>query len=465
MGNVAWNYQQFAVRYESLRDELKVGSIYIRHFLEADDAFIKTLQNPSHPVLFEKLLRRMLLNIERNPELSILCAKCLSRLYSVCKSTIGSFDDMMIMIRMLEQVKNMELQHSMIDFLEQLTMDQANLVQLLDREFVDIAIKYISLAHLNPEQIGNMLARVTAEPLRIKDIKPDTSDGNPTNNSIGSNYQAGSENINTLEQQGIRLKRSLWVPDDSLCPAIWLIVPGNSVLPPPPSIQKGPYRVSELLQLIDEFKITPDYLAAPYVAEDYDDSTSYEAVVDTGLWKPISDYFQLKLQMVFPGKAVYSPAEVAAKAIGMLFRVSGVHKSVNSRRVPFHPIPESKRIMSDIDHLSIFAQLLLSNDKKVVETAADLLRNLVQFNIQANSKLYITGAFFFACRYTGNNFSPIAQLFHVSHLNQSFLDSGTIGQSTLPIWQRSILGNIMPSAVINILENYGPERFNHFSII
>merc|ERR1711991_892844 len=29
VGKVAWNYQQFSVRYESLNDELKVGSIYI----------------------------------------------------------------------------------------------------------------------------------------------------------------------------------------------------------------------------------------------------------------------------------------------------------------------------------------------------------------------------------------------------------------------------------------------------
>ena len=105
VGKVAWNYQQFSVRYESLKHELKVGHIYIRHFLEADDAFIRTLQNPSPIILFEKLLRRMLLNIERNPPLSVLCARCLSRLYGVCGSTIGCFDDMMIMIRMLEQVR------------------------------------------------------------------------------------------------------------------------------------------------------------------------------------------------------------------------------------------------------------------------------------------------------------------------------------------------------------------------
>ena len=351
----------------------------------------------------------------------------------------------------------------MIDFLEQLTLDESNLDQLLDREFVEIAIKYASLAHLNPDQIGNMLARATTGPLMIKDGR----EGSAVSLGLGAENSKISHDMSVCqdglseEQKINRMKRSLWVPDDSSCPRIWFIAPNTHTftLPPPASSQEGPYRVSELLQLIDDGRITSDYFAAPYVAEDYDDSTAYEAVVDTGLWKPISEYFQLRMQMVFPGKAVYSPAEISAKAIAMLHRVASVHRSINFKGVVFHPIPESKRIMSDQDHLAIFAQLLLSNDKKVVETAADLLRSLIQFNIHANSKLYLTGAFFFACRYTGNNFGPIAKLFHVSHLHQSFIDSSSIGQSSLSINQRSILGNIMPSAVINILENYGPERF------
>lgn len=47
---VAWNYQQFQVHYESLRDELQVGPIYVRYFLEAGDSFLRSLENPSHEV-------------------------------------------------------------------------------------------------------------------------------------------------------------------------------------------------------------------------------------------------------------------------------------------------------------------------------------------------------------------------------------------------------------------------------
>lgn len=79
--------------------------------------------------------------------------------------------------------------------------------------------------------------------------------------------------------------------------------------------------------------------------------------------------------------------------------------------------------MSDAEHLVIFSQLLLANDVRVVEAAASLLKNLVEFNSTINSKLYLTGAFFFICRFPGNNFISLAKLLEVTHLNQSFHDS------------------------------------------
>jgi hypothetical protein len=78
-------------------------------------------------------------------------------------------------------------------------------------------------------------------------------------------------------------------------------------------------------------------LAAPSIIEE-SDSESYEAVVDTGRWKPVEEYFQLRMQMISPGKAVYSPAEVAMKGLQMLCRIAAVHRSANSRGVPFFPI-------------------------------------------------------------------------------------------------------------------------------
>eukprot|EP01038_Epipyxis_sp_PR26KG_P006403 gene6403-8814_t len=454
---IAWNYQQFYVRYESLKEEMQVGPIYIRYFLDAQDSFLKSLENPSHTVLFEKLFRRILVNIERNPSVSILCTKCISKLYQVCRSTIGGFDDVLIVVRMLDQATNMELQHCLLDFLDLLSLEESNLRQQLDKSVVKTIIKYATLAHLNPDQIGNMLARATTNVLMLKDANDMYSNSKKFSGTSSNPQESSSVDEVDSSETEKQMKRSMWVPDDIACPKVWFVAPKGLVLPPPKHVQKGPYRVSELLFELDRNIITEEWFAAPTIYDDNEDS--FQAIVDTGRWKPITEYFQLRLQMLFPGKAMYSPAEVATRALGMLYRLAGIHKSANSKGVPFYPIPMSKRIMSDNEHLAIFAQLLLSNDGNVVEIAADLLRSLVEFNSQANSKLYLTGAFFFACRYAGNNFKPLAWLFHVTHLQQSFHDSAASVSRELPIGVRSVLGNILPQAMICMLHNYGPDRF------
>jgi len=283
--------------------------------------------------------------------------------------------------------------------MELLSLEEGNLHQLLDRDFVDRILKYSSLAHLNPDNIGNVLARATNNVLMLKDANDNGS------SVLDLPYkQTENDDINNI-------RRSMWVPDDFACPRIWFIAPAG-VIPPPAKNQRGPFRVSEILDQMTSQLIDSTWLIAPSVQDD-NDTESYEAIVDTGRWKPMSDYFQLRMQMLFPGKSVHSPAVVSYKGLNMLYRLAAVHRSVNSKLIPFYPIPISKKIMSDPEHLSIFAQLLLSNDARVVELSAKILHSLVEFNSQVNSKLYLTGLFFFACRYTGNNFLPLAQLFEV----------------------------------------------------
>ncbi len=93
----------------------------------------------------------------------------------------------------------------------------------------------------------------------------------------------------------------------------------------------------------------------------------------------------------------------------------------------------------------------------MVETASNLLKSLVELNSSANNKLYLTGAFYFGCHYTGNNFTSIAKLFDVTHLRQSFQSASVTGAQSLSVL--SVLGNILPTAVITVLVNYGAERF------
>lgn len=454
---IAWNYQQFSVRYDSLKEEVQIGFVYLRPFLEAGDTFIRSLINPSHLVLFEKLLRRVLVNADTNSKVSILCTKCLTRLYSVARDFIGEFDDMMLIIKILERSNNLEMQHCLIDLLEVLCEEPGNAVQFLDKEFVSVIMQYASLAHLNPDQIGNMLAQMTSKVLMLTDaVEGSNISGNLSSDS-GLKSSGNTAAVDGAEEMVRTHRRSMWIPPDNLCPKVWFVAPKGSI-PPPANKIRGPFRVSDLVSFFDEGQLDDGCLVAPSSLDGYDEER-FDAVVDTGKWRAFNDYFQLRIQMLYPGKAMYTPAEISRKALHMLTLVSSLHKAVDSRKKPFYPVPQSKRIMSTTDHLVVLAQLLLSNDHEVVTLASQLLQSLVEYNPTVTSKLYLTGVFFFACRYAGNDFLPLAKLLDATHLRQSFHDASAAGREHSPA-SKSVLNSMLPFALINTLVNYGSERFS-----
>jgi hypothetical protein len=68
--HIAWNHQQFTVEYPSLDNEVKVGTVYMRLWLQAGDGFIKSWEEPYR--LFELLFRRFLCELDRNAMVSFV---------------------------------------------------------------------------------------------------------------------------------------------------------------------------------------------------------------------------------------------------------------------------------------------------------------------------------------------------------------------------------------------------------
>ena len=69
---IAWNHQQFHVKYPSLDNEVKVGDVYMRLWLQAGDGFIRSWDEPVR--LFEHLFRRFLCEVDRNEKVCSLVA-------------------------------------------------------------------------------------------------------------------------------------------------------------------------------------------------------------------------------------------------------------------------------------------------------------------------------------------------------------------------------------------------------
>ena len=279
---VAWNYGQFYVRYDSLKSEPRVGSIYLRPFLDASNMFIMELGN--HNVLFEMFLRRILVNIHGDNDLAVLCIRCLCKLYSACQDLMKTFDDMLLLIRMMYASPYIDMQHYLLILIDMMSMNECNLEQLLDREVINTFLKFTSLSHLNPDQIGNMLARIMKRTLLIED-------GEDVNTKTTLEIVDIVEMVPTQATNCSPI--TAWIPDDSDSPRIWLVVPPNTTLPPTNDDIRGPYKVSELQVSIQNQEITREWLVAPSASEDYADE-EYDSIVDTGLWRKIEDYFQVK---------------------------------------------------------------------------------------------------------------------------------------------------------------------------
>jgi len=62
-------------------------------------------------------------------------------------------------------------------------------------------------------------------------------------------------------------------------------------------------------------------------------------------------------------------------------------------------------------------------------------------------RLYLTGVYYFIMMYTGSNILPIAAFLKNTHLHQAYVSDQSTG--------RSILGPLIPQAMVCYLENYG----------
>ena len=398
-----------------------------------------------------------------------MCIRCLERLYAMHAVKIGPFTDVMILVRSMASTKSIETQHRLLELLATLLgvsreennekrIDvPENAEQLLNIESIGQLCQFVAWGHTSGDRAGNILTRVL-----------DSNAGDRSMITDGSGIGPGGN------ESSEQLKRAR----DASCPPVWFIA-STSRIPPPSESIRGPFRVSDLLSMMEEGDLSPfDLVTASHVEEydfDADSDAVREANIDTGKWKRLNEVWQLRWQLCTDGSSsgIYTPSDVSLLAVKALARLVDLHRSLDSRGVPYFPIPAAKRILCGFSRnvsdrsdagaapLSIISQALLCNDSRVVDQAAQLLYKLTLYNDEALSKFYLTGSFFFALAYTGSNFKAIAKLLHAAHLKQHFRSgfAAAADESELPMKERSVLGHLLPEGLLFILVNYGFDRF------
>uniref|UniRef100_A0A8C9S306 DnaJ heat shock protein family (Hsp40) member C13 n=1 Tax=Scleropages formosus TaxID=113540 RepID=A0A8C9S306_SCLFO len=173
-------------------------------------------------------------------------------------------------------------------------------------------------------------------------------------------------------------------------------------------------------------------------------------------WRPLQAIPQLKWCLLASGQAVMNETDLATLILNMLITMCSYFPSRDQDNAIIRPLPRVKRLISDNSCLPHIVQLLLTFDPILVEKVANLLYLVMQDNPNLQ-RLYLTGIFFFVMMYTGSNVLPVARFLKYTHLKQAFKSEEAKGQDVV---QRSVLGPVLPEAMVCYLENYEAERFS-----
>ncbi|KAM7345045.1 receptor mediated endocytosis 8 isoform 2-T2 [Cochliomyia hominivorax] len=205
--------------------------------------------------------------------------------------------------------------------------------------------------------------------------------------------------------------------------------------------RQGPITYSELKELWSKGVITP--------------KTRCWAIGMDG-WRSLQQIPQLKWCLIAKGQPLYNETELASMILDILIKCTSFFPSrTQNGQAVLIPGPKLSRKLSEFICLPHIVQVCLTHDPGLLERVATLLCQIMQDNPEM-PKVYLTGVFYFMLMYSGSNILPITKFLKMTHMKQGFRSEES---SQSGIMHRSILGQLLPEAMVCFLENYSAEKF------
>ncbi|KAL0279212.1 UNVERIFIED_CONTAM: hypothetical protein PYX00_000818 [Menopon gallinae] len=172
-------------------------------------------------------------------------------------------------------------------------------------------------------------------------------------------------------------------------------------------------------------------------------------------WRTLQNVPQLKWCLLAKGNTVLNESDLASIILNILIKMCEYFPSRDSDDAIIRPLPRVKKVLSDSTCLLHIVQLLLTFDPVIVEKVATLMCLVMKDNPKMKT-VYLTGIFYFILMYNGSNVLPIARFLKLTHMYQAVRNEDP---SASEILQHSVLGPLLPEAMLSYLENHGAEKF------
>ncbi|KAJ9449740.1 DnaJ-like protein subfamily C GRV2, partial [Diplonema papillatum] len=143
--DIAWNHVEFEVLYECLKDEIRIGSHFLRILLEDPNPKIV---NPRE--FFYDLYHRYLLVSEVS--LKAQCMHGMARLYETYAADIGVFNDLSFIVGMVKTATDKLERDRLLLFLSNLLRVKGNVKLFIDCHGVPVLIDLLTLAHTHTDR-------------------------------------------------------------------------------------------------------------------------------------------------------------------------------------------------------------------------------------------------------------------------------------------------------------------------
>lgn len=169
-------------------------------------------------------------------QVTIMCIRCLERLYAIHADKIGPFSDIMILVQSMATTKSTETQHRLLGLVATLlgvSTDEdrhgkisipENAEQLLNVESIGQLCQFVAWGHTNGEQVGNLLSAMLGASERQKRM---ITDGTPSGPGGAPGFESTDGSTDSAGAIG-----------DTVCPPVWFIS-STGRTPPPPETIKG----------------------------------------------------------------------------------------------------------------------------------------------------------------------------------------------------------------------------------